>query len=89
MKKDTFKPRKENYMKTTCEGNDRKMLSNICSVMLIVSLCFVWPTDESMGIIYGGGTGAVYQELVEWLTSELEDLQIAGALAMGNFARSG
>ncbi|XP_050717360.1 rap1 GTPase-GDP dissociation stimulator 1-like isoform X1 [Eriocheir sinensis] len=44
--------------------------------------------DESMGIIYSGGSGPVYQELVEWLTSELEDLQIAGALAMGNFARS-
>lgn len=46
-------------------------------------------TDESMGIIYNEGSGPVYKELVEWLTSELEDLQIAGALAMGNFARSG
>ncbi|XP_027228646.1 rap1 GTPase-GDP dissociation stimulator 1 isoform X2 [Penaeus vannamei] len=44
--------------------------------------------DESMGIIYGDGSGSVYQELVGWLTSDLEDLQIAGALAMGNFARS-
>lgn len=42
-----------------------------------------------MGIIYGDGSGSVYQELVGWLTSDLEDLQIAGALAMGNFARSG
>ncbi|KAG7160979.1 Rap1 GTPase-GDP dissociation stimulator 1-A-like [Homarus americanus] len=45
-------------------------------------------TDESMGIVYGNGSGCVYQELVDWLTSDLEDLQIAGALAMGNFARS-
>lgn len=44
--------------------------------------------DESMGIVYNNGTGSVYQELVDWLTSDLEDLQIAGALAMGNFARS-
>ncbi|XP_076034055.1 visceral mesodermal armadillo-repeats isoform X2 [Oratosquilla oratoria] len=44
--------------------------------------------DKSMGIIYGGGSGSVYQELVSWLGSENDDLQIAGALAMGNFARS-
>ncbi|XP_053637067.1 rap1 GTPase-GDP dissociation stimulator 1 isoform X1 [Cherax quadricarinatus] len=44
--------------------------------------------DESMGIVYSNGSGSVYQELLEWLTSDLEDLQIAGALAMGNFARS-
>ncbi|XP_064087915.1 rap1 GTPase-GDP dissociation stimulator 1-B-like [Macrobrachium nipponense] len=44
--------------------------------------------DESMNIIYDSGNGPVYKELVEWLTSDLEDLQIAGALAMGNFARS-
>ncbi|KAK7086367.1 Rap1 GTPase-GDP dissociation stimulator 1 [Halocaridina rubra] len=44
--------------------------------------------DESMTIVYNNGSGPVYQELVEWLTSDLEDLQIAGALAMGNFARS-
>ncbi|XP_068218046.1 rap1 GTPase-GDP dissociation stimulator 1 isoform X2 [Palaemon carinicauda] len=44
--------------------------------------------DESMNIIYDGGNGSVYKELVDWLTSDLEDLQIAGALAMGNFARS-
>ena len=46
-------------------------------------------TDESMGIIYDRGSGSVYKELVEWLTSDVEDLQISGALAMGNFARSG
>ncbi|XP_045609415.1 rap1 GTPase-GDP dissociation stimulator 1 isoform X1 [Procambarus clarkii] len=44
--------------------------------------------DESMGIVYSNGSGSVYQELLDWLTSDLEDLQIAGALAMGNFARS-
>lgn len=54
-----------------------------------VSQSSVWPTDESMNIIYNEGSGPVYKELVDWLTSELEDLQIAGALAMGNFARSG
>lgn len=44
--------------------------------------------DESMGIVYGDGAGVVYLELVEWLTAGLEDLQIAAALAMGNFARN-
>ncbi|XP_045135546.1 rap1 GTPase-GDP dissociation stimulator 1-like isoform X3 [Portunus trituberculatus] len=51
-------------------------------------IVYILVGDDSMGIVYGGGSGPVYQELVEWLTSELEDLQIAGALAMGNFARS-
>ncbi|KAG0729258.1 Rap1 GTPase-GDP dissociation stimulator 1 [Chionoecetes opilio] len=51
-------------------------------------IVYILVGDESMGIVYSGGSGPVYQELVEWLTSKLEDLQIAGALAMGNFARS-
>lgn len=42
-----------------------------------------------MNIIYGNGEGPVYKELVSWLTSNMDDLQIAGALAMGNFARNG
>ncbi|KAK3876221.1 hypothetical protein Pcinc_018972 [Petrolisthes cinctipes] len=44
--------------------------------------------DESMNTLYGGGKGPVYVELLDWLNADLEDLQIAGALAMGNFARS-
>ncbi|CAL4101912.1 unnamed protein product, partial [Meganyctiphanes norvegica] len=44
--------------------------------------------DESMGVVYGNGEGPVYKELVDWLTADVEDLQIAGALAMGNFARN-
>ena len=42
-----------------------------------------------MDVVYGNAEGPVYIELADWLISDLEDLQIAGALAMGNFARSG
>ncbi|RXG68143.1 Rap1 GTPase-GDP dissociation stimulator 1-A [Armadillidium vulgare] len=44
--------------------------------------------DESMLLLYNNGEGEVYKELVNWLSSNLEDLQIAGALAVGNFARN-
>ncbi|XP_064612236.1 rap1 GTPase-GDP dissociation stimulator 1-B-like isoform X1 [Liolophura sinensis] len=44
--------------------------------------------DRSMDILYGKGEGPVFLESVKWLLSDSEHLQIAGALAVGNFARS-
>ena len=46
-------------------------------------------TDESMLILYDNGNGLVYKEICEWLKSTNQQLQLAGALAMGNFARGG
>ena len=44
--------------------------------------------DGSMEQLYGEGQGALYKETVAWLSSPKPHLQAAGALAMGNFARS-
>ena len=45
--------------------------------------------DESMEILYGGGHGAVYKASLRWLGTTNTQLQMAGALAIGNFARNG
>ena len=42
-----------------------------------------------MSILYGNGCGLIYKETTDWLTSDNPQLQLAGALAMGNFARGG
>jgi hypothetical protein len=42
-----------------------------------------------MNLLYAEGNGAVFKEMVSWLGSDDEDLQITGVLAMGNFARTG
>lgn len=42
-----------------------------------------------MNALYAEGKGKVFQQMVAWLSSGDEDLQITGVLAMGNFARTG
>jgi hypothetical protein len=42
-----------------------------------------------MNTLYAEGKGKVFQQMVAWLSSGDEDLQITGVLAMGNFARTG
>jgi hypothetical protein len=42
-----------------------------------------------MNTLYAEGNGKVFQQMVAWLSSGDEDLQITGVLAMGNFARTG
>lgn len=46
-------------------------------------------SDVSMNALYAEGKGKVFQQMVAWLSSGDEDLQITGVLAMGNFARTG
>jgi hypothetical protein len=46
-------------------------------------------SDSSMNTLYAEGKGKVFQQMVAWLSSGDEDLQITGVLAMGNFARTG
>jgi len=46
-------------------------------------------SDASMNTLYAEGKGKVFQQMVAWLSSGDEDLQITGVLAMGNFARTG
>ncbi|XP_023217098.1 rap1 GTPase-GDP dissociation stimulator 1-like [Centruroides sculpturatus] len=43
--------------------------------------------DTSMSILYEEGNGNVYQKTKCWLNSDDDVMQIAGALAAGNFAR--
>lgn len=43
--------------------------------------------DSSMEYLYMDGKGPVYKETMSWMSSPNESLQIAGALAAGNFAR--
>ncbi|XP_031434732.1 rap1 GTPase-GDP dissociation stimulator 1 [Clupea harengus] len=62
---------------------------DLCSIKiasnLIVSLLL---GDESMQKCFGQGTGSVYKDVLSWLQSSNTQLQLAGALAIANFARN-
>ncbi|XP_036402625.1 rap1 GTPase-GDP dissociation stimulator 1 [Megalops cyprinoides] len=62
---------------------------DLCSIKiasnLIVSLLL---GDESMQKCFGEGAGTVYQDILSWLQSSNTQLQLAGALAIANFARN-
>ncbi|XP_063048095.1 rap1 GTPase-GDP dissociation stimulator 1 [Engraulis encrasicolus] len=68
------------------DGNDPH---DLCSIKiasnLIVSLLL---GDESMQKCFGEGTGSVYKDVLAWLQSNNTQLQLAGALAIANFARN-
>lgn len=42
-----------------------------------------------MEILFDSGKGQIFSESLKWLDSQEEHLQLSGALAVGNFARSG
>ncbi|XP_040184057.1 rap1 GTPase-GDP dissociation stimulator 1 isoform X2 [Rana temporaria] len=44
--------------------------------------------DESMQKLFEGGKGSVFQRVLSWLPSQNHQLQLAGALAIANFARN-
>ncbi|XP_029453326.1 rap1 GTPase-GDP dissociation stimulator 1 isoform X5 [Rhinatrema bivittatum] len=44
--------------------------------------------DESMQKLFDGGKGSVFQRVISWLPSHNHQLQLAGALAIANFARN-
>ncbi|KAG5266642.1 hypothetical protein AALO_G00234520 [Alosa alosa] len=62
---------------------------DLCSIKiasnLIVSLLL---GDESMQKCFGEGTGSIYKDVLSWLQSSNTQLQLAGALAIANFARN-
>ncbi|XP_023676860.1 rap1 GTPase-GDP dissociation stimulator 1 isoform X1 [Paramormyrops kingsleyae] len=62
---------------------------DLCSIKiasnLIVSLLL---GDESMQKCFGEGAGPVYRDVLSWLQSSNTQLQLAGALAIANFARN-
>lgn len=45
--------------------------------------------DESMQKLFEGGKGNVFQKVLSWIPSRNHQLQLAGALAIANFARNG
>ncbi|TSL34594.1 Rap1 GTPase-GDP dissociation stimulator 1-A [Bagarius yarrelli] len=44
--------------------------------------------DESMQKLFEGGKGSVFQKVLSWVPSNNHQLQLAGALAIANFARN-
>lgn len=42
-----------------------------------------------MELLFENGKGRVYQSVVNWLSSSVEELQVSGVLAVVNFARAG
>ncbi|XP_070614082.1 rap1 GTPase-GDP dissociation stimulator 1 isoform X7 [Erythrolamprus reginae] len=44
--------------------------------------------DESMQKLFEGGKGSVFQRVLLWIPSNSHQLQLAGALAVANFARN-
>lgn len=54
--------------------------------LLMSLLCCV---DESMQKLFEGGKGSVFQRVLSWIPSHNHQLQLAGALAIANFARNG
>ncbi|XP_076144566.1 rap1 GTPase-GDP dissociation stimulator 1 isoform X2 [Alosa pseudoharengus] len=44
--------------------------------------------DESMQKLFEGGKGSVFQRVLSWVPSDNHQLQLAGALAIANFARN-
>ncbi|XP_024309933.1 rap1 GTPase-GDP dissociation stimulator 1 isoform X2 [Homo sapiens] len=44
--------------------------------------------DESMQKLFEGGKGSVFQRVLSWIPSNNHQLQLAGALAIANFARN-
>uniref|UniRef100_H3AK87 Si:dkey-191g9.5 n=1 Tax=Latimeria chalumnae TaxID=7897 RepID=H3AK87_LATCH len=70
---------------------DSSQLEDMCSVKaasdLIVSL-LLGAIDESMQKLFADGDGPVYQIILSWLVSSNSQLQLAGALAIANFARN-
>nr|XP_033799724.1 rap1 GTPase-GDP dissociation stimulator 1-like [Geotrypetes seraphini] len=78
---------------TLCEillrYEDGSKAENVCSMKgatdLIISLL---RGDESMQKLFDNGCGIVYQNIPAWLSSKHIQLQMAGALAIANFARN-
>lgn len=56
---------------------------------LCLSDSVLFTPDESMQKLFEGGKGSVFQRVLSWIPSNSHQLQLAGALAIANFARNG
>uniref|UniRef100_T1IU20 UNC-45/Cro1/She4 central domain-containing protein n=1 Tax=Strigamia maritima TaxID=126957 RepID=T1IU20_STRMM len=64
---------------------DEDSLSIIKTASELINLLLTG--DDSMVHLYNDGQGSLYKETISWLQMSDEILQVAGALAIGNFAR--
>lgn len=65
------------------EEEDQTILKLACDIVVLILT-----GDEGMEYLYKVGTGNVYKSSVAWLESSCDTLRLAGALAIGNFARN-
>ncbi|KAF4520682.1 hypothetical protein B566_EDAN006358 [Ephemera danica] len=65
------------------DDETRNLMKLACDLIILVLT-----GDESMELLYKEGDGQVFKEMIAWLESDDEDLQVIGVLAMGNFART-
>ncbi|PSN38110.1 hypothetical protein C0J52_00840 [Blattella germanica] len=65
------------------DDETRNLMKMACDLIVLILT-----GDVSMNVLYDEGKGKVFEQMVAWLSSGDEDLQITGVLAMGNFART-
>lgn len=67
----------------SCEEEEAINITKMACDIIVLLLT----GDESMRFLYDDGKGPIYRETLSWLESTEDSLQIAAALAVGNFAR--
>lgn len=72
----------EKCQQNNWENESQHILKLACDLIILILT-----GDTSMSILYDDGNGNVYQKTKYWLNSDDDVMQIAGALAAGNFAR--
>ncbi|KAG1695322.1 Rap1 GTPase-GDP dissociation stimulator 1-B [Nymphon striatum] len=74
--------------KAALKAGPEKSLQNLGKFPTLV-MPTIWNAEhKTMEYLYDSGNGTLYKEVIEWLKSPVDSLQVAGALAIGNFARS-
>ena len=58
-------------------------------MFILTHTCHYTLLEKSMEVLFEGGKGEIFTASMKWLDSQEEHLQLSGALAVGNFARSG
>ncbi|CAI5682302.1 unnamed protein product [Oreochromis niloticus] len=66
----------------------QKQMEHEKKEMIFEVLAPLAENDESMQKLFEGGKGSVFQRVLSWIPSHNHQLQLAGALAIANFARN-
>lgn len=70
--------------KNLADDVDTKNLFKMACDLIIIIL----NDDASMELLFDNGKGNVFMSMVNWLSNNVEELQVSGVLAIGNFARA-